>query len=272
MPLKTGKTVKKYRQGNIPAAFGTDLWFSGATNVPNILLKCYKHINISDTEMMLLIQMFRLRLEEKDLRPSPEDLAEYMLSSPGEIEKQIESLYDKKIIVDNLYYNESKDEIINGYDFEPLFEKLTDCWACIKAKEIEKVGSKLDGKVHAGKNEDNRARCYDIFEKEFGRPLSPIEIEKITQWTEQSNPDLVLEALRRAVLMGKRNFRYIDTILLEWKKNNLNSIIAVEEYENGYQNNKKAAGNNKSAYRRKPPNAVGNDSKRKALIKKLYLT
>lgn len=266
------KTVKKYRQGNIPAAFGADLWTAGSTNVPNLLLKFYKLMKITDSELMTLIQMFRLSSEEKDLYPSPETLAEFMSASVDEITGNIKSLTGKKVLAETLFYDESMDEVLTGYDFEPLFEKLSDYWACSRAKEIEIAGKKLDGQLPRGRSKDSTAACFSIFEKEFGRPLSPIEIEKITQWVDHPGPDLVQEALRRAVLMGKRNFRYIDTILLEWTKNNLNTIASIEEYDRNFQ-------------ARRPPRTArardggrvdevgGTDnSKRKALIKKLYLT
>ncbi|MCL6478574.1 MAG: DnaD domain protein [Peptococcaceae bacterium] len=272
MFIKTRNTVKKYRQGNIPAAFGSDLWLSGSTNIPNLLLRFYKYMYITDSEMMTLIQLFRLRTEEKDLRPTTEIMAEYMSATPEEIERNIRALIDKKIIAETLYYDESRDEVLTGYDFEPLFEKLSDYWAFVRAKEIEKAGAKLDGQAQKGYKKEKLASCYSSFEKEFGRPLSPMETEKITQWVEHTGPDLVVEALRRAVLIGKRNFRYIDTILLEWKKNNLNSLASIEEYDRQFQVKRPARDIRKREQGRPDDGGSGDVDKRKALIKKLYLT
>lgn len=267
---KNGKTVKKYRQGNMPAAFGADLWLSGSTNVPNLLLKFYKQMNITDSEMMTLIQIFRLRCDENCLRPDPEKLAEFMSSAPGEIERNLKSLSEKKILIENEYYDEIQDEVLTGYDFEPVFEKLSDHWACERARETQKAGKKLEGHQR-GLSKEALASCYSSFEKEFGRLISPIEMEKITQWVDHAGPEIVQEALRRAVLIGKRNFRYIDTILLEWKKNNINSIASIEEYDSFYQGKRPA----RDARRRdsgRIDDGGGESNKRKALIKKLYLT
>ncbi len=269
---KTRNTVKKYRQGNIPAAFGADLWLSGATNVPNLLLRFYKDMNLTDSEVMTLIQMFRLRNEEKDLHPAPETLAEYMSASPQEVERNIKSLFQKKILVETLYYDETRDVVLTGYDFEPLFEKLSDSWACARAKEIEKAGTKLDDLAHRATRKEALSSCYMIFEKEFGRPLSPIEVEKITQWVDQAGSDLVKEALRRAVLMGKRNFRYIDTILLDWNKNNLDSIASIEEHDRNFQVKMPARKNRARDGSRLDDGGGADNNRRKALIKKLYLT
>lgn len=270
---RTRNTVKKYRQGNIPAAFGADLWLTGATNVPNLLLRFYKSMQLTDSEVMTLIQLFRLCNEEKDLHPDPETLSEYMSAGPEEIEKNIKSLFEKKILVETLYYDASRDDVLTGYDFEPLFEKLSDYWACARAKEIEKHGKKLDDLAQRAGRKDALAVCYVAFEKEFGRPLSPIEIEKITQWAEYPGPDLVQEALKRAVLLGKRNFRYIDSILLEWKKNNINSITSIEDHDRKYQVKRPARKNRAVDSGGRLDDTGGADNnKRKALIKKLYLS
>jgi len=270
---KTRSTVKKYRQGNIPAAFGADLWLSGATNVPNLLLKYYKYMKLTDFEVMTLIQMLRLRHEEKDLHPSPEVLAQCMSAAAEEIGQNIKSLFEKKILVETLYYDESRDDVITGYDFEPLFERLSDYWACARAKEIEKAGTRLDDQGRRLVKKEALASCYSIFENEFGRPLSPIEIEKITQWVEQPGPELVQEALRRAVLIGKRNFRYIDTILLEWRKNNLNTIASIEEYDGKYQGGRRPSRSGRVREKSRLDEGDGaENNKRQALIKKLYLS
>ncbi len=266
----TGKAVKNYRQGNIPAAFGSDLWLSGATNVPNLLLKFYKEMNLTDSEVMTLIHMFRLRCDECILCPDTEKLSRCMSAPQSEIEGNIRSLFEKKFLVETLYYNEDRDEVLTGYDFEPLFEKLSDQWAVARAREIEKAGKKIEAQSRIADRKE-LALCCSSFEKEFGRPLSPIEMEKIVQWIEYPGPNLVQEALRRAVLLGKKNFRYIDTILLDWKRNNLDSISSVEEYESRYQN-KRSERDPRRRDNGRNDNGGGLDNRRRALIKKLYLT
>lgn len=44
-------------------------------------------------------------------------------------------------------------------------------------------------------------------------------------------PELIMEALKRAVMLGKHNFKYIDSILLEWQKNKLTNVTEISEYE-----------------------------------------
>jgi len=77
------------------------------------------------------------------------------------------------------------------------------------------------------------AMVCQAFEKEFGRLLSPMELEQVNMWLDDGDgrPELIMEALKRAVMLGKHNFKYIDSILLEWRKNNLVTISEISEYE-----------------------------------------
>lgn len=87
--------------------------------------------------------------------------------------------------------------------------------------------------THAQEKELNQPQketitIYQSFEKEFGRPLSPIELDKINNWMTESQEFIIREALKRAVLAGKFSFSYIDSILLRWKKNNIRTIQQIE--------------------------------------------
>ena len=59
-----------------------------------------------------------------------------------------------------------------------------------------------------------------MFESEFGRPLSAIEYQRISQWLEEDKyqPDLIQFALREAVLNQAYSLNYIDRILLSWER------------------------------------------------------
>lgn len=58
----------------------------------------------------------------------------------------------------------------------------------------------------------------NIFQHEFNKLLSPIEIEIIEDWKiEGFDEDTIREALKEAVFNGAVSFRYIDKILQSWK-------------------------------------------------------
>lgn len=72
---------------------------------------------------------------------------------------------------------------------------------------------------------------YTIFEKEFGRPLSPVEYEIIKAWiTSGISEELIKGALKEAVFNNVRNLRYIDKILSEWEKKGFKSVDEVDSY------------------------------------------
>ena len=57
-----------------------------------------------------------------------------------------------------------------------------------------------------------------VFEREFGRPLSSHEIDKLSDWRQRLNDEYVVLALREALIYNKLNFAYIDRILSTWLK------------------------------------------------------
>lgn len=59
---------------------------------------------------------------------------------------------------------------------------------------------------------------FEIFEREFGRSLSPMEYELINNWLDEgTDPTLIEEALKESIFNGVKSLRYISKILLSWK-------------------------------------------------------
>lgn len=270
------KNIKCDQKVNITAAFGAELALEGSTAIPNILLKIYHKIGISDFQMLLLIQLFRFYTEEKELYPSPEMLADCMEADPSRIKKELAALLEKEIIAVSEYFDSIRKVVLEGYDFEPLFLKISDIWAGIRAREIEESERLLriivNGRDFDHKRFDERAAgLIPVFENEFGRMLSPLEIEQIEQWAAEGDARLVVEALKQAVLRGKHNFKYINSILLGWKKNNLKTLEEIAEYDRAFQNRRAAravrggeTGGGELADNK-------NNSRKKAFIKTLYM-
>lgn len=81
---------------------------------------------------------------------------------------------------------------------------------------------------------------FSIFEKEFKRPLSSMEIEIIKAWLEKLySEELILAGLKEAIYNGATNIRYIDTILHEWHKKGFKTKEDVDNYLNNKYDNKK---------------------------------
>lgn len=264
MPFKTRKQVKKYREGNITAAFSADLMLQGVTAIPNLLLRFYKNMGITDSQIMLIIQVLRLRTEDKNLYPTPDILADYLSGSTAQVERDLNELLEKEILAVTKYYDEVQDLVCDGFDFEPLFERISEAWACAKVREIEKTRQLLEHTPQEPVATDFSA-LYRTFEREFARPLSPMEVDQIRMWCGETEHNLVLEALRRAVMLGKHNFKYIDSILLEWKKNNLRTVEEIAQYDHNFQQRRMGKDSQQVRVKR-------GENMKKAMIKSLYLS
>jgi DNA replication protein len=71
-----------------------------------------------------------------------------------------------------------------------------------------------------------------VFEREFKRPLSSHEIDKLTDWRSRLNDEYVVLALREALIYNKLNFAYIDRILSTW----LNDGTTLQQLHEGKRN------------------------------------
>lgn len=243
---------------NLIAEFGRDLLAQGYTSVPNLLLRSYRSMGISDQEMIVLLHLVYLRSEQKSLRIVTESLQDLMSSPAREIEACLEQLQDKKVLdIDELIDAESL-EMIQVYNLKGLFDKLAEVWALEKNNQYEsqqkllqawkdkqrKTTNHHSAKTAAaapGSISETAAKVYKSFENEFGRPLSPIEGELIMSWCDQHPLELVTEALRLSVLNGSFNLRYIERILQDWQRKNLRSLREVRQMEEAFLE-KKAMG------------------------------
>lgn len=159
--------------------------------VPNLLIFNYKKLNIDIDELIFIIYLinndenFNPKKISSDLNFSLQDVMEIVNSL---VSKDIISLELKKI-------NNIRNEYIN---LEKLYKKLA-----FQLIEVEKEES---------------TNIFDIFEKEFGRTLSPMEYEIINSWIDVFKEETIILALKEAIYNGVSNLRYIDKILYEWQK------------------------------------------------------
>lgn len=70
---------------------------------------------------------------------------------------------------------------------------------------------------------------FDIYESEFARPLSQLELQRMSDWMGKYEQQLIIYALREAIIYDKRSFDYIERILIEWKKRG----FRAQDYEDG---------------------------------------
>jgi DNA replication protein len=190
----------------------------GNINIPTFLITHYKNLKLTESELVLILQIISFQNKGNDF-PTPEELSSRMTTSVDSCANMLRGLVQKGFITISDAY--SSDGIrYEKYSLQPLWEKLIDHFLLIqKAAET------------ATKRESEED-LYTCFESEFGRPLSPFECETLAMWIDDDRHDAVIikAALKEAVISGKLNFRYIDRILFEWKKNGVKTIEQAKSY------------------------------------------
>lgn len=112
------------------------------------------------------------------------------------------------------------DEIETLIDASPVLVKL------------DQLLAKEQSQVEAFQDEPNQFKMIvEEFERELGRFLSPFELEDLEKTISEDKTDieLVREALKEAVFNGKTNWKYIQAILRNWRKEGITNLYQVEE-------------------------------------------
>ncbi|GAA0328141.1 MULTISPECIES: DnaD domain-containing protein [Oceanobacillus] len=188
------------------------------------LLTTYYELGLNETELILLIQITRFA-DEGNHFPTPFELAQSGSFSEEEAARMLRKLVQKGFL--SIEKNDSEQTPISeSYSLEPLMEKLYEEDAAVVNRDEENIGN-----------------IFILFEQEFGRPLSPFEIETINSWLDEDGiePSLIKAGLRESVLMSKLNFKYIDRILREWKKKGIHTVQdarkASQQFHQGKSDN-----------------------------------
>lgn len=85
---------------------------------------------------------------------------------------------------------------------------------------------------------DDFASIYNLYQENIEQIPSPITTEKLTQDIGHYGKELVAYAIKKAALNNSHNYKFIDYLLKDWRKRNLTTIKAVEQYEQQRQEQK----------------------------------
>lgn len=233
---------------------------NGMAVIPYALLKYYRKLNLTGSEAMLLIHLLSFRQVEGIEFPSLEELQTVTGRSISAIAGELQKLMKEGFISIDEDNDELRDIHYERYNFSGLYDKLG-AFLSVLAQESVKERSKpvssapsLRTSAHhtgapapdggygspaapAGRDAEESRSLFTIFEKEFGRPLSPMECETISGWVDQDQypEELILLALKESVFAGKVHFRYIDRILLEWARNRVKNAQDVKAYSQKFR-------------------------------------
>jgi len=164
-----------------------------------ILVDNYKKLGLNENELSIILVTNSLIQKGMDFI-TPDIIALKMTLEFNEIDTCFTNLIKKDILT-----LQGKNNI--QISIEPLKKKLIEIFYEEIQKETPSNYSKEQNDI------------FVLFETEFGRALSQFEVNTIKDWFEQgNNASTIKEALNVATLAKVKTIRYIDKVLLEWKR------------------------------------------------------
>ena len=175
----------------------------------------YFHEIFDNSDDFLVWQFFYLQNTTSLEEISPVQIAESIGKSVAEVNRSMSNLTEKGLL-------QYKTIALNG-EIEADFDALP---ALERLDEIVESRSSVAQTVSQNVLKD----LVETFQQELGRLLTPFEIEDLTKTIQDDkiNPELVTAALREAVFNGKANWRYIQAILRNWRREGITTVAQVE--------------------------------------------
>ncbi|ALF27378.1 DnaD domain-containing protein [Streptococcus intermedius] len=187
---------------------------TGNLVLPNNLLFHFHKI-FDNSDDFLVWQFFYLQNTTSIEEISPNQIAESIGKSVAEVNRSMSNLTEKGLL-------QYKTIVLNG-EIEAVFDALP---ALERLDEIVGSHSTTVQTVPQNVLKD----LVETFQQELGRLLTPFEIEDLTKTIQddKTNPELVIAALREAVFNGKANWKYIQAILRNWRREGITTVSQVE--------------------------------------------
>ncbi len=192
--------LSAYKTGNL--VLPTELFF-------------HFHEIFDNSDDFLVWQFFYLQNTTSLEEISPVQIAESIGKSVAEVNRSMSNLTEKGLL-------QYKTIALNG-EIEAVFDALP---ALERLDEIVESRSSVAQTISQNVLKD----LVETFQQELGRLLTPFEIEDLTKTIQDDkiNPELVTAALREAVFNGKANWRYIQAILRNWRREGITTVAQVE--------------------------------------------
>ncbi|MBQ9853799.1 MAG: DnaD domain protein [Bacilli bacterium] len=187
--------------------------------IPKILINNYVRLNITDTELIIIMVILS---KGNKIVYDPVSIANEINMEKMKVMENISNLLDKNII--SLVVEKKNQKRIECLSLELLYKRLINI-----IKEVPSEEREISSSV------------FEVFESELGKTLSPMQYEIIKEWISKGiSEELIIEALKEAVINGINNFRYIDTIITSWMdKGYKTKNDVLKDKENYHKKSKK---------------------------------
>ncbi|MGK7378230.1 DnaD domain-containing protein [Planococcus sp. 1R117A] len=194
----------------------------GNVSISQLFFRFYKELKITDEEAMLIMHVHAFQQAGNPF-PTPDEIGSRMMTTQKSVTTMLQKLMQQGYLA--IEQEKEKDILTERISLQPLWDRLLDC--VYKEQHAEKENSQkaLEGEI------------FQLFEQEFGRFLSPMEIETISMWMDQDGhtPAIIRMALKEAVISQKISLRYVDRILFEWKKKNITTSNEVTRHATSFR-------------------------------------
>ena len=187
---------------------------TGNVVLPTELLFHFHEI-FDNSDDFLVWQFFYLQNTTSLEEISPVQIAESIGKSVAEVNRSMSNLTEKGLL-------QYKTIALNG-EIEAVFDALP---ALERLDKIVENHSSVAQAISQNVLKD----LVETFQQELGRLLTPFEIEDLTKTIQddKTSPELVTVALREAVFNGKANWKYIQAILRNWRREGITTVAQVE--------------------------------------------
>lgn len=207
---------------------------SGQTVINDIILHRYRDLGMSTAEFMVYLEL-KSYLDKGIVSPDINLIAEHLGSELSQVYEIMHHMIQQKLMTHDTtidaYGKQSE-----SYSFDNLILQIVG---------LETISS---SKQTAEQNETNREQIFNKIEIEFGRPLSPIELETVAKWIDEDNYpfDLINLSLQEAVLNQAWSLKYMDRILNSWDRQNIKTVQQVEQLQTKRPINREGSTNKKA--------------------------
>lgn len=182
----------------------------GFITIPLYYYKLKKQLSLSEEEFVFLMYLLN---HEHNLLFNPNFLSKQLNIEIKQVMNYVSSLSTKGLLEVKTIKNEQ--DILEDYILLDIF--------------YEKINAFIIEDVNNTKEESTS--LFETFEKELGKPLTPMEYEIINAWLDNNtSEEIIIGALKEAVFNGVFSLRYIDKIIFEWNKKGFKTLQDVDHH------------------------------------------
>ncbi|MCF7926829.1 MAG: DnaD domain protein [Candidatus Izimaplasma sp.] len=171
-----------------------------------LVLNNYYKLGLDETDAIIIIKLHKL-LKRNITFIHPKKLSKMLSITSQTTNKRLDKLMDKGFIKIELIKSPSGKET-ESFNLDLIIEKI------IKKDFEEKTQESLS------QEENIQGKLVDLFETEFRKPLSPLDIQVISKWLQEDKYtyEQIKDALFQASKANKLSINYVDAILLRTNK------------------------------------------------------